>query len=126
MIKRVLLTLMQFLAFCFLMAIGGYWDIIHLLIQIKAPALSFIPLLKFHVSATHDFVADGLLFASILFLLILILEAARKTLKPWAALTTLAFAAAVILCLAMKLGLPPVASPASDSALHLYPSAQSA
>ncbi len=110
MVKRIFLTLLQFLAFAVLLAIGGYWDVIRLLLQLKAPALNFIPLLKFHISATHDYVANGLLFAGVLFVLLLLIEAWRKVLKPWAALTTFAFILAFVLSLAMKLGLPPVAS----------------
>jgi hypothetical protein len=107
MVKRILLTLLQFIAFLVLLAVGGYWDVVHLLLKMKAPALSFIPLLRINVSANHVLIADGLLFAGILYLLILLIEALRKALHPWAALTTLALVLALMLSFAMKIGLPP-------------------
>jgi hypothetical protein len=110
LVKRVLLTLLQFLIFCGLLMLGGYWDIIHLILRLKAPALAFIPLWKIdHFTATHDLILNGLIFAAVLWLLILLFELLRKALRPWAMLTTLAFVLAVVLCFAAKLGLPPVA-----------------
>jgi hypothetical protein len=87
--------------------VGGYWDIIRLLLQLRAPSLNVIPLWKFQISADHELIANGLIFAFVLLLLLLGLEAWRKALRPWAALTTLAFLAAAVLCFAAKVGLPP-------------------
>jgi len=107
LVKRILLTLLQFLAFCILLMVGGYWDIIRLVLQLRAPSLNLIPLWKVHLSASHDLIANGLVFAFLLLLLLLGLQAWRRCLRPWAALSTLAFVAAAVLCFAAKVGLPP-------------------
>jgi len=117
MVKRIVLTLLQFLVFVVLLAIGGYWDVIRLLIQIKAPSLNVIPLVKLHLSATHDLIANGLIFATVLLVILLIIQALRKALHPWASLSILAFVLAVILSFAMKLGMPPVETPDSSSSV---------
>jgi len=110
LVKRILLTLLQFFAFCALLMLGGYWDIVHLLIRLKFPALAIIPLWKIdHFTPTHDLILNGLIFAAVLWVLILLFQTLRRALRPWAALTTLAFVLAVALCFALKLGLPPVA-----------------
>jgi hypothetical protein len=67
-----------------------------------------IPTVKYQISATHMLISNGLIFAGILFVLILLIQAIRRKLHPWAALTTLAFLLAIALGFAMKLGLPPV------------------
>jgi hypothetical protein len=107
LVKRILLTLLQFFAFCALLMIGGYWDVIRLILELRAPSFNVIPLWKFNVSAGHDLIANGLVYALVLLLLLLGLEAWRKALRPWAALTILAFVAATALCFAAKVGLPP-------------------
>jgi len=110
LIKRILLTLLQFVLFCGLLMVGGYWDIIHLIVRLKVPALAFIPLWKIdHFTATHDLILNGLIFAGVLWLLILLFEGLRRALRPWALLTTLAFVLAIVLCFSLKLGMPPVA-----------------
>jgi hypothetical protein len=110
LVKRILLTLLQFVVFCVLLAIGGYWDFIHLLIRLKAPALGFIPLWKIdHFTPTHDLILNGVVFATVLWLVILVFQALRRRLLPGAVLTTLAYVLAMVLCFSLKLGLPPVA-----------------
>ncbi len=107
MIKRILLFLLQLIAFAVLLMIGGYWDFVRLYLQFKQPALNVIPLWKFHISANYDLVANGIFFAAILLVLILIFEALRKRLRPWATLSVLAFVLAVVVSLFARLGLPP-------------------
>ena len=104
MVKRIILFLLQLLAF-FALLLGGYWDFVHLFLAMRYPAWNVIPLWKFHLNANYDFIANGLIFASILFILILLFEAMRKALRPWAALTTAAFVLAVIASFIAKLGL---------------------
>jgi hypothetical protein len=111
MIKRLFLTVLQFVVFCALLAIGGYWDIIHLLLQIKAPALNVIPLWKIQISADTVLVANGLVFATVFLLLLLLLQALRRVLRPWAAISLVTYLAAVVLGFALKLGLPPASHP---------------
>ena len=53
---------------------------------------------------TRIFVADGLVLALVLFVLIVILEAVRKRLRIAAPWTTLAFLLAVVFGLMMKFG----------------------
>ena len=119
MIKRIVLTFLQFLIFIALLAIGGNWDVINLTLQIRAmehhtTAFNPIPVIKTQISSTHILIADGLIFAAVLLVIILLLEALTKKLKPWASLTLLAFVLAVFLGFAMKLGLPPAPTPDSS------------
>ena len=119
LIKRIVLTLLQFLIFIALLAIGGNWDVINLSLQIRAmehhtTAFNPIPVIKTPLGS-HILIADGLLFAAVLLVLILLIELLTKKLKPWAGLTLLAFALAICLGFAMKLGLPPAPTPDSSS-----------
>ena len=112
MVKRILLTLLQFFAFCGLLMVGGYWDVIRLGQEVRALTnrTTFwnpIPTIKYPISASHDLIANGLIFAFVLLLLLLGLEAWRKAMRPWAALSLLAFLAASVVCFAAKVGLPP-------------------
>jgi hypothetical protein len=100
LVKRILLTLLQFVAFGALLVLGSFWA----LVGIFYPSLTMIPVWRFHVSATQDFVANGIIFAVVLLALLLLVEALGKALKPWGALTALAFLLAVALSLVMKLG----------------------
>jgi len=118
MVKRIALTILQFLIFIALLAVGGNWDIINLTLQIRAmekhtTAFNPIPVIKTQISSGHILIADGLIFATVLLIIILLIEALRKKLKPWAALSILAFVLAVFLGFAMKLGLPPAPTPDS-------------
>ena len=112
MAKRILLTLLQFIAFLVLLAIGGYWDVINLSLQVRAmmnhtKAFNPIPVIKYPISSAHILIADGLIFATVLLAIILLIQAWRKRLHPWASLSVLAYVLAVCLGFAMKLGLPP-------------------
>jgi hypothetical protein len=104
-VKRIVLFLLQFVAFCALLIVGGDWDIVRLSLAIRRPALNIIPLWKFHITANYDYIANGLIFALALLLLILLLEALRKALRPWATISVVAFLAAWALSLVVKLGL---------------------
>jgi hypothetical protein len=114
MAKRILYPLLQFIAFLGLMFVGGNWDSINLSYELRqmqngTPLSAVHPLmttLKFPVGA-HILIAQGLLFATILLILIVLLEVLRKRLKPWLALTFLSYIAAVVIAFALKMGLPP-------------------
>jgi len=114
MIKRIILTIVQFFAFLGLLFLGAYWDLVNMFYEQRqmaggTPISQIHPLMttiKFPLTS-HILIANGLIFASILFVIILAIQAMRRKLKPWAALTTLAFILAVVLGFAMKLGLPP-------------------
>jgi len=100
LLKRILLTLLQFLAFGALLLLGSFWAFAGLFY----PRLAIVPVWHFQVGATQDFVANGLIFAAALFVVLLLIEAVRKAIKPWAILTSLAFALAVALSFVAKLG----------------------
>ncbi|MDQ2924113.1 MAG: hypothetical protein M3R43_00915 [Acidobacteriota bacterium] len=105
MTKRILLFLLQLLAFGALLIAGGYWDVIRLYLQLRQSSLNVVPLWKFHLNANYDYIANGLIFAAIMLALIVLFETARKRLKPWAVLSTLAFVMAVAISLIARLGL---------------------
>ena len=77
-----------------------------------------MPTIKYSVSSTHILIANGLLFTVVLLALILLFEVLRKKLKPWAFITLAAWVCAVVIALALKMGLPP--APVSDSLLHVF------
>jgi hypothetical protein len=99
--KRILFTLLQFVVFMVLLGVGAFWAFVRL----GVPALAGIPVWRFHASDTHDFIANGVVFAFLLMRIIVLIQAARKRLRPWAQLTILAFVLALLLSMAMKLGM---------------------
>jgi hypothetical protein len=109
-IKRIIFTVLQFVAFLILLGVGGYWDIIRLLIQLR-PGLKWIadllPLIRFQITAGHVLVANGILFAGALCILILLIEASRKASRSTMLLTVVSYLVAVFLSLIVKIGLPP-------------------
>jgi hypothetical protein len=109
-LKRIVLAAVQFIAFAILLGIGGYWDIVRLVMQLR-PGLKWLadlfPLLRFQVTANHVLVANGILFAGILCVLILLIEALRKASRSTMLITVFTYVVAVILSLALKIGLPP-------------------
>jgi hypothetical protein len=112
MVKRIVLFLLQFLAFLGLLDVGGNWDVIRFAQEMKAlqngtKPFNPIPTIKTQMGANHILIANGLIFAGVLFLLILLCEAIAKRLKPWAAISTIAFVLAVATGFLLKFGLPP-------------------
>ena len=100
MVKRIFLTLLQFLAFGALLVVGAFWAFV----RIFCPPLAFIPVWRYQVGANYYFVANGVVLAAALLAILLLVETLRKTLRPWGTLTALAFLLAVLVSLAMKLG----------------------
>ena len=112
MAKRIILFILQFCAFLGLLDIGGNWDVIRFAQQIKAmqtgtTAYNPIPVFKTPLGANHILIANGLIFAGTLFLFILLFEAFRRRLRPWAGITAAAFLFAIVAAVVLKLGLPP-------------------
>ncbi len=122
--SRILALLLQFAAFAALFQVGGAWAEIRLAFEMKAlqkltpieqmnalqqhkPLTHTFPLILWHIKPTLDYVANGLVFASALFVLILIFEALRR-LRPWAALTLLAFLLAFGCSLLLHSGFVPL------------------
>ncbi len=93
MMKAVLVVL-QTLLFLLLYGIGSF-----------LPVFSLMPTWQVQTGAHRFFVLNGLFLALLAYLLILLIEAARKRLRGPGGLTTLAFALALALGLAMKFGL---------------------
>jgi hypothetical protein len=118
MIKRILLTLLEFIVFMALMAVGGNWDAINLVLEMHAlqqhkTASMLIPVFKYPVGS-HILIANGLIFATVVLVTLLLLFLVFKRLHPWASLAVLAYVLAVCLAFAMKLGLPPADTPAQS------------
>ncbi len=123
--SRILLFLLQAVAFAALFLVGGYWAEIRLGFEVRAfqqrmiamqqhtappSPMPMIPLWKLHISPTLDYVANGLIFAAILLVLILLFEALRRRLRPWAALTILAFVTAFLVSLIAHSGFVPLSN----------------
>lgn len=116
MIKRTLLTFLQFIVFVVLLAVGGNWDAVNLALEMHAlqqhkTVTMLVPVFKYPLGS-HVLIANGLIFATALLVLLLLLFLILKKLHPWAWLAVLAYVLAVCLAFAMKLGLPPADSPA--------------
>jgi hypothetical protein len=91
--KKVLLTIVQFVLFLFVFFIGSMLPPFHIEHIILATP-----------GSTRIFVEDGLLFTTALYVLIVIVQILRKRLRtatPW---TTVAFILAIVFGLMMKFG----------------------
>jgi len=118
MIKRILLTLLEFIVFIVLLAVGGNWDAINLNLEMQQLQKGQVPhvfmqTIKYPIGS-HILIANGLIFATALLVLILLFLLLRKKLHPWASLAVLAYVLAVCLAMAMKLGLPPADTPSQS------------
>ena len=115
-VSRIVLTCLQIAAFAVLFLIGGYWAELRLALELRAMQRhaqmpSLIPLWRWHVGPRLDYVANGLIFALVLLVLLLLVEALRKRLRPWAGLTLLAFGVAFGLSLLVHSGFIPISAP---------------
>jgi uncharacterized membrane protein YpjA len=91
--KNVVLTILQLILFLIVFFVGSIIPPFHLEhVLIATPG------------TTRIFVADGLVVALILYILIVIVEVVRKRLRTAAPWTTLAFLLAVVFGLMMKFG----------------------
>jgi len=117
MVKRLLSFLGQFLGFCALLFVGGYWAWVRLTLEMRAmekgeTAPPLIPLWKMHVSPTLDYVLNGLVFASVLLVILLLVQALRRKLGNATLLTLGALVAAFLLSLLFHSGFV-IVTPAS-------------
>ena len=111
MVKRIFLVVLQlfkFAVFLLVLFVGGNWDeLVNLPLEIRAmqnhttPAF-LIPVMKYDAGPTHFLIANGLIYATILLVLILLYEAFRKKLKPWAFFTLAEWAVATIIALSIN------------------------
>jgi uncharacterized membrane protein len=114
MVKRILYPVLQFAAFLGLLFVGGMWDSLNMSYEMRQMA-NGTPLSAVHpLMATikvplgsHILIAQGVLFATMLLVLILLIQAIAKKLKPWAFYTLAAYVLAAIVAYATKMGLPP-------------------
>jgi hypothetical protein len=91
--KNVIFTIIQLIIFLLIFFIGSIF-----------PPFHFEHILIATPGVTRIFIADGLLLALILYIVIVIGEAARKRLHSAAPCTTLAFILAIVFGLMMKFG----------------------
>jgi hypothetical protein len=109
MFKRAIYTFLQFVSFCGLFFVGGYWAAVRLALELRAlqnqsAMPPMIPLWKMHVNPHLDYVLNGLIFAAVLLVVILIIQAIRKRTRLNSGWTLLAFGLAFLLSLAFKSG----------------------
>jgi uncharacterized membrane protein YpjA len=97
--KSVVFTILQLILLLIVFFVGSIF-----------PPFHFERVLIATPGTTRIFVADGLLLAFVLYVLIVILEVARKRLRTAAPWTTLAFLLAVVFGLMMKFGFKTVSA----------------
>lgn len=91
--KRVLSVILQFILFLLVFFVGSL-----------LPAFNVLPQFSFGIGPGRVFVYDGMLLMFILYLLILVIAAARKRIHLAWPNSTIAVVLALILGLAMKFG----------------------
>ena len=93
MVTKAVLVVLQTLLFLMLFGAGSF-----------LPIFTSLPAWQVQTSPHRIFVLDGLFLAAAVYLIILLAQAARKRPRGPGSLTTLSFALAITLGLAMKLG----------------------
>ena len=93
MVMKAGLVVLQTILFLVLFGAGSF-----------LPIFTSLPTRQVQTGPHRVFVRDGLLIALVVYLIILLAEAARKRLRGPGGLTTLSFALAMALGLAMKFG----------------------
>jgi hypothetical protein len=91
--KNVLVTLLQFILFLAVFAVGSF-----------VPPLHLEQVLKTTPDGIHIFIWDGLAMMFVLFLVILLIESLRKRIAAAGRFTAAAFALALIAGYALKFG----------------------
>lgn len=97
--KSVVFTILQLILLLIVFFVGSIF-----------PPFHFEHVLIATPGTTRIFVADGLVLALVVYILIVILEVARKRLRTAAPWTTLAFLLAVVFGLMMKFGFKTVSA----------------
>jgi hypothetical protein len=97
--KNVVVTILQLILFLIVFFVGSIF-----------PPFHFEHVLIATPGTTRIFIADGLVLALVVYILIVILEVARKRLRTAAPWTTLAFLLAVVFGLMMKFGFKTVSA----------------
>ena len=110
---RTFVTLLQIAAFCALFFLGAFWAFVRLWALVNHNAVTHlfggliqsIPVWRHELTAPRYLVTNGIVFASALFVLLLLVEALVRRFRPYLALTTLAFLVAVLFDVWQRLGL---------------------
>lgn len=91
--KRAIAVVLETILFLAAFLVGSFLPVFH-----------FFPLWSINISATRYFVLDGPVLMLALYVLLLLLGAARRRLSSAVATSTLALVLALVLGLAMKFG----------------------
>jgi len=112
LVKRIFLVVLQVFklaVFVFVLYAGGNWDGINLWWESQQlgkgnfhPTPLLMPTIVHQLNPQYFLVANGLVYAAILLVLILLYEALRKRLKPWAFYTLAEYAVAMVIALLIK------------------------
>ncbi len=94
MFLRIVAVVVQTIFFVLVFAIGSF---------LPGIAPNTFPMWRVVAGATHYFVWNGPIFCFLMFLLVLAIEAITKRFRSAALITTVSFALAFVLALAMKL-----------------------
>ncbi len=114
MTKRSIFAFLQFVCFCALFYVGGYWAFVRLSVELRALQHGMVdpppmpPLWKMNINPSMDYVLNGVIFALAFLALILIVQAIRKRLRPNAIWSIGAFVLAFVLSLIMHSGFVPL------------------
>lgn len=92
---KYVLAFLQFLLFLLLFFVGS----------IILPVYGLLPNMTVALGPNRTFTYDGLVLALVVYLLLLAIEAVRKTLRSSGLRTTVAFVLAVVVGLLMKVGI---------------------
>ncbi len=111
MAKRLILFILLFMVFILCMFFGGNWDVIRLTQQVAAMqnhTTAWNPIPSIHyVVGRYILIANGILFATALMVLIALLQAFTRRSRSHIPITLAAWLIAIFAGLALKFGLTP-------------------
>ena len=112
-VLQIVIAVLQAIVFCALFAVGGFWAFVrlwalvnnNLITRLFGGLIQSIAVWRHDLTPPRYLVTNGIVFASVLFVLLLVIEAAFRRLRPLLAFTTVAFLLAVLFDLWQRLGL---------------------
>ena len=112
-VLQIFVAIVQAAVFCALFAMGGFWAFVrlwalvnnNLVTRLFGGLIQAIPVWRHELTPPRYLVTNGIVFASGLFIVLLLVEAAFRRLRPLLAFTTAAFLLAVLFDLWQRLGL---------------------
>jgi hypothetical protein len=112
LVKTILLVVLQVFKFAVFLGVlfaGGNWDGVNLWWKMQQmqrgnfhPSALLMPAIVHQLNPQQFLIANGLIYATILLVLILLYEVVRKKLKPWAFFTLGEYAVAMIIALTVS------------------------